>query len=368
MAKDGSKRIAFLDFGSKTGKAFVGSSYGAHKTIAIVNLDDQTSSEVVSGEELWHPNLWIDSKAQASIASGFDPDSLGVYYFPGGSEGALQLRNKMEILWTHLDARMAILGSSRTFHGVNPLLLDDTLNAINLSNIPNSTYVSEYIFRNYLIPHLSKLRYVVVDLGIDFWYQRSYTNYSNFFYKDYRSYPGFAYDEDHQFWPEGIPEALPQAAHDAHNFQVLADIYIPNRGFKPLDPGTWGTEVTVDYDSTWIDKDPDAFTENLNTIKAMVDTAANHSITVIGVIFPQSPAFKNTNSFGRYGMRRSLADALIQEIANVSTRSPNFIFMDENKMGDHDYTDEMAYDKDHLSVYGAAHFTKRLDSLLKAIQ
>ena len=42
--------------------------------------------------------------------------------------------------------------------------------------------------------------------------------------------------------------------------------------------------------------------------------------------------------------------------------------MDENKMGDHDYTDEMAQNRDHLSYLGAQKLTARLDSVLKSIE
>jgi len=42
--------------------------------------------------------------------------------------------------------------------------------------------------------------------------------------------------------------------------------------------------------------------------------------------------------------------------------------MDENKMGNHDYTDEMAFDYDHLSVIGATQLSSRLDSLLHTLE
>ena len=42
--------------------------------------------------------------------------------------------------------------------------------------------------------------------------------------------------------------------------------------------------------------------------------------------------------------------------------------MDENKDGDHDYPDEMAYDYDHLSILGAEQFSRRLDSLIVSIE
>ena len=36
-------------------------------------------------------------------------------------------------------------------------------------------------------------------------------------------------------------------------------------------------------------------------------------------------------------------------------------------MGDHDYTDDMAYDTDHLAAKGAEQLTKRLDSLIRTL-
>lgn len=40
---------------------------------------------------------------------------------------------------------------------------------------------------------------------------------------------------------------------------------------------------------------------------------------------------------------------------------------DENKMGAHDYSDEMASNSFHLCDKGALRFTKRLDSLLTTL-
>ena len=42
--------------------------------------------------------------------------------------------------------------------------------------------------------------------------------------------------------------------------------------------------------------------------------------------------------------------------------------MDENKMGDHDYTSEMAFDSDHLNKLGAKQLTTRIDSVLQILE
>lgn len=118
LAKDYSKRTAFLDFGGETGEAFVGETYrvheylfiadssgklvqsvrapegfvfdhsewatgrvnqnlvatltnveGAHSKIVLVHLADSSVTSLVEGEELWHPSLWIQGKSIAHSSS-----------------------------------------------------------------------------------------------------------------------------------------------------------------------------------------------------------------------------------------------------------------------------------------------------------
>ena len=130
LANDGSKRVAFLDFGGKTGAEFVGKSYrtherlliadstgkliktipapegftfdhtewalnyadakkdggfivatvvnanGAHLKIVLVNVADGSILDLVEGDDLWHPCLWR-TKNYAPEKSKLDPDSAG---------------------------------------------------------------------------------------------------------------------------------------------------------------------------------------------------------------------------------------------------------------------------------------------------
>jgi hypothetical protein len=110
------------------------------------------------------------------------------------------------------------------------------------------------------------------------------------------------------------------------------------------------------------------YDNSLQLLKEIVLESKKKNIYVIGIIFPQSPAYKNSGSFGCYGLQRSLAPSVIEDLINMTQENPNFIFLDENKMGNHDYTDEMARDKDHLSHKGALQITHRLDSLLRTLE
>ena len=96
--------------------------------------------------------------------------------------------------------------------------------------------------------------------------------------------------------------------------------------------------------------------------------ASAQDVYVVGLILPQNPKYKETGAFGRYGLRRSLAKKIIEQISEYTTQYSNFALLDENKMGEHDYTDDGALDFDHLCGVGALKITSRVDSLLKTLK
>ena len=60
-------------------------------------------------------------------------------------------------------------------------------------------------------------------------------------------------------------------------------------------------------------------------------------------------------------MRRAAAQELLEW-----ARTLDVLFLDENKMGYHDYDSSMAFNTDHLSREGARQLSTRLDSLFRA--
>ena len=146
LAKDRSKRTAFLDFGSGTGESFVGKKYGvheyllvadstgklvqgvgapggyvfdhsewatgrvndnlvatltnadgAHEKVVLVHLPEGTVSTLVEGDELWHPCLWIRGKNEngtgPSVRSlGSSSDGL-----TGGSSAAVDAQSSSSL-------------------------------------------------------------------------------------------------------------------------------------------------------------------------------------------------------------------------------------------------------------------------------
>ena len=292
-----------------------------------------------------------------------DPDSAGIYYTPSGTNrDADQWRYKMEFLWQYKDtANLVVLGSSRGYNDINPLLFNDSIFAINLAVSKNVISGTDYFFNNYVLPHMKKLKYIVLTVDNDLWHTTE-----SFFTSDYKSYPGYVYDANHNFWKDGVPEELAELTYESLG-NYKGQIIRKTRGYYEVGSSSWGNTV-IEIDSNWLETKRDIYYENFELLKDMVKKCYERKIILIGVITPRNPKFKETGSFGSHGLLRSEAPALIQEIADISETYPNFILMDENKMGDHDYTSEMAFDSDHLNKLGAKQLTTRIDSILQSLE
>ncbi|MFA6623989.1 MAG: TIGR02171 family protein, partial [Fibrobacteraceae bacterium] len=340
---------------------------GAHTRLALVDLADSSVTELAEGEELWHPCLWVAAAASETDTTEtsfvLDPDSAGAYDSESMDYLAKALRYKMEMMWRDADTgEILITGSSRSWAGVNPLLLTSGY-AVNMSCAGNDIDISDSLAKNYVLSHWKKIKYIVVSLDIDILYHENWWNYY------YGNTAGYKYDANHNFWPNTAPSLLYQASVNAWGGNEDGrKVYYKYRGLFYNESGSWKGDVAeVSLDSTRTDGTDmgDIYVER---ILSLIMDAQKYHVAVIGVIFPQSPAYQKTGSFGRYGVRRSLAASIIGKIKNLEISHPNFHLMDENKMGNHDYTDDMASNYDHLSYLGAAQLTARLDSLLKTLK
>ena len=408
LVQDGTQRTAFLDFSGKTGKDFVGKSYathqrlfiadengkliqsigapagytfdhtewatdgkisnivatltdgnGAHEKIVLVNVNDSSVTELVKGKEIWHPCLWVKRADLSKVDVVLDPDSAGVYFTSGGSEITVKWRYKMELFWNYRDSiNAAVLGSSRALHGVIPEQLKN-VKAVNFANSNCNLYCTKFFLDNYVLLHMKKLKYIILSLDIDM----SFATLANSFFEGARtSIPGYIYDENHDFWKDGVPDQLYQLTYESIGYYKF-EVFRETLGYEALDSEGWG-EPKIWTDSMWVAKRRDLYDATFALLKDFIAEAHERDIKVLGVIFPQHPLYVNTGSFSFHGIQRSLAPILIQEIDDLSKIYPNFVLMDENKMGYHDYTDEMAYDCNHLSAVGAVQMTHRIDSVL----
>ena len=447
LSKDSTLRTAFLDFGGKTGRAFVGKSYsthqyiliadssgkliqsiqapsgftfdhsewvvgktndnivatlvnanGAHRRIALTNLSSQKRIDLVEGEELWHPCFWIkpriklpqssssaevlpssSSSGEADVESSstdipsssssiepfeLDLDSAGMYYNTSGVyPSADRWRYKMELLWAYKDSATVIsLGSSRMENAVVPLLFSEPIFAVNLASSGNSIQGSYLFLEKYLYHHMKNLKVVIFDLDIDRWWCCDNSLLNN----PYKHYVGYVYDANHNFWKDFFPPELYIQTYESPGVPTLANMFRASRGHNVSSQEGW-KEPSVSHDSTWISSNPALFNQKIDMLKKIIKTCNERNIYVIGVLLPQNPGYKTTGSYGRYGILRSEAPQIIQDFKAISETYPNFILLDENRMGDHDYSGTEANDTDHLNNTGAKHLTHRIDSLIKTL-
>lgn len=426
LSQDGTNRTLFLDFASATGRAFVGSKYsvhgrmfladstgelidaipspkgytfdhtewtlhtdnsvanklivasltninGEHEKIALVDLADSSVYEIASGDELWHPCFWTkdapggSSSGNPGGSSGefqLDMDSAGVYLSKDHENYAATVRVKMEIFWKNVhDSRVVVVGSSRSRSGVDPDLYPEW-KMINLSVLGLDAHRELYMIENYVLNLVDSLKAVVVSLDLDGWNAR--TDYLAPFKN---RYVGYEYDERHDFWKNGIPKGFVEAVENSYPAEkAVQDEYTARGGFS-LEAAGWESEpVSVYSDSVFTVQEQQFLDHYLNCLMSLADVAAQKNVALIGVVFPQAPGYKNTGSFGKYGLQRSLAEKKIAWLDSMAREKDYFVLMDENKMGDHDYPDSMANNMDHLSAAGAKQLTTRLVKVLEQLE
>lgn len=571
LANDDSKRVLFLDFNGQIGKTLVGKTYAtherlliadssgkliqtvaapkgsvfdhsewvlnkadfvvaslekndAHRNIALVNLTDSSITELVEGDELWHPCLW--TKYIPSVdSSKWDADSVGRYASASNQANYL-LSHKMPMFWTLKDSvELVGLGNSHMWAGFDPFVMN--VPSMNMGVYPCDMNCIDYLFENYVLNHLSKIKYVVVGLDFDLWYNPDENADINICMG---SAPGFAYDVKHEFYKNGVDMQFLNLV--AENAVEESESIIQNLGWNAADinlgwtdlngiseiigDSTWsnclrneklqtclldsgnvchtdecackldvymdscvtdlkmeGCEIVAEIgrDTTWteclrsvsyqtclrnaglnsyfaeldtvcklddyvntclvvseldrcrelyevvkktswskclqnenlkkclLDKKTKLslghtemdycrydsnlseclessdlntckgiFSADIDKLKHLIKMARARNIMVVGVIFPISPYYKETGSYGRHGMQRSHAKLIIEEIKKIADSESNFVLMDENKFGEHDYPSTMALDCDHLNARGAKRLSSRLNALVKTLK
>ena len=411
LAKDSSKRTLFLDFGGKAGRTFVGKDYGthermlvvdstgaliqsvaapagysfdhsewvvgrnlavatllnaggAHQKVVLVDFGDSSVVDLVEGDELWHPSLWARPVVLPDADSPIDLDSAGAYLSESHELEQVRFRIKLEKFWKRIDSTKVFLaGSSRMEMGVGPEIYPEweMLNFGVTGIDPARDY---YFIRNYALNHSQNLKAIVVSVDLDGWHC----------YEDHLELvllggPGYVYDASHDFWKDGVPKGFVEAVENSYpapleevnSFSVRGGLFPPSRG--------WDADaVEILKDSVFTEKEMACVNARIEDLMAIVDIASERDIYVIGIIFPQAPQYRETGSFGLYGLQRSVAKKKIAYLDSLAKAKPYFVLMDENKMGNHDYTDEMAQNRDHLSYKGAVQMTARLDSVLKTLK
>ena len=412
LSRDSTKRTLFLDFGGETGKTFVGENYatherlliadstgkliqsiasptnytfdhtewsdvknvavatvtntnGAHSAIYLISTADSSLLKVVEGDELWHPCLWVNA-GNILLQTDLDVDSAGVYMTASSDITTHIMQVKMELFWQYYDsAEVIILGSSRPFAGVDPTVMKYGF-AINLAYSAQDMTSSDYFITNYFLPLTPKLKALVIPLDFDRWYLQD-ENFNAWF----GNIPGYVYDQSHNFWVDSIPEKMHILSMNA--LQPPEDEYnqfsYHNGLYLDLGLGGWGDEHPEVYgDYLWNNTNTEGPKYNYGKLKKIIQEAQAKGVYVIAVVFPQSPYFRNTEAWGRYGPTHAQAKIMTESVLALQDSFPNFFMMDQYNDGVNDYVFEDFVNNDHLGPLGAIKMATRIDSLLQTLK
>ncbi len=406
LNRDESKRTLFLDFSGKTGTEFAADKYGVHEMlliadsvghliqtvpapkgysfdhsewaveyssvpqnfvvaaltnvngvhekIVLVNIEDSSIIDIASGEELWHPNIWI----RPQLENG-DVDSVGVYYKYASSNiqtaSTVELGMKLKAFWSmHNDVEFVALGSSMVLNAV----IDDsikTYKSLNMGVTLTDIHMFKHLLFNYVFPYAKNLKAVMVELSPGFLFRYEEEHFGVVF-----SYsPGLRYDA--HFLNEKTVETV---AENSQKIDYPTDRFIQEyiEGSFVLPSSSWGDSyVAVDLDRLTLDFP--SLKMSLQKIRDIKNYADSIGVKFFMTITPRNPAYRKTDSFGVFGPSRNNAHAIIDSVRNMG-----IMIFDENKDGLHDYSKKEAYNNTHVSFLGAAKYSVRLDSVLKTLK
>lgn len=402
-APDGSGRTMFLDFGYSSTSTLVGRPYGIHeigfvldssgrvarvlpcpiserqwehlewsshpdwavsgaidaqgryRNLYALDLRDGGAVRIASGEELWHPALWVGPARSAG--TGADPDSAAQYHSPAVAPEAEGFGDNLARFWIRKDSVEVVLVGSSHFLSMQPGHLPNHRN-LNMAVAASTQSDWDKILRRIVLPHAPRLRVVFMTL-MPGWFFPSGGWPGDRWNEALLKSKGARYDTAHAFWKDGLPAGFVQFARDrlSARFQAVVPASSDYAG------AGWGGPSPDLHPTPVEDTTSTEFREGMATLEGIVDLLRSRGIQLVLVNCPQSPWYASTPYMGRYGPTSQMSRAILQRIRGMAAKSGNLHLYDANLDGLHDYLDEDAVNWDHLGARGARKLGHRLDSI-----
>jgi len=335
--------------------AIARNSDGANASVVCINLKDSTYLKIAEGEGLSAPYLWADP---ADISEAPDPyHSFAQYDVIVRVYSQTVLTEKLKLFWVqHADLTLGIVGSSPTLYGVDPHAMP-SFHGVNMATLMGEHLLSKIVTLNYLLPQAPRLKAVI--MGLDPGFLDTDYHPDSPFLNGLSQSEGYQFDQKNNFWRNGLPTGISKkiVSFSSSEWQDF-----DSAGFeKQQVAGAWGAPLIDKTDYSFAD----TFVQvNLANIKFLADTLASLNKHLVVVEYPENPAYKTTNSAGRYGPSWTTYAKIVDYLHSIETMNPYFHFYDANNYGNHDYSDADALDANHLGYAGAQKLSHRLDSLL----
>ena len=226
------------------------------------------------------------------------------------------------------------------------------------------TTCSDFI-KNYIIPSCPNVKLIGISAGV-YWLGNVDGEGDDSWKTAITQSKGYVYDLHHNFWRDSFPAHFDECIALAPHFGCdICDTF----GMTIDTGGNWGgSPPDMASGPTWNWQVTDSnYSKNLSALNILIQQLAAPNIHLLMINFPESPAYKNTDHFARYGPSWATGRAVVEQLKSLETRYSNFHFYDAYNDGNHDYSDEDAGNWNHLNPRGAAKLTKRLDSLIQTI-
>ena len=341
------------------------SASGDAHAIYLVNVQSGLNTQVIQGTELAYPYLWVGDIV--AFPQNLSMDSLAAYNVPLLSDNQNGFAWKMYLFWQkHQDLQIAFVGSSQISAGIDCRQIPNFISLnLGISSAGITTCVN--MVRDYIIPQCPQIKMICMS-ATPYWLAVPGGDGPNVWNGAIGQSNGFIYDENHNFWRGGLPAQFENAV-----MQVLAP------QFSYLDTMPLGYFLSYTDCAGWGGSSPDLgccvdwtitdsnYIANFNTVAQLAQDLAALKIHFLMINFPESPAYKNTDHYGRDGPSWPTGKAVMAQFQSLGNGNPYFHFYDAYQNGNHDYTDEDAANWNHLCHVGAAKISARLDSLIQGI-
>jgi uncharacterized protein (TIGR02171 family) len=336
-----------------------------HRAIYVISLADSQYTKVIEGTDICNPYCWIGDIDKESISGNLDLDSVGQYNVPSLVNPQALLSYKMRSFWALAESLEVIfVGSSNVMDGIDPRYFTGFV-SYNMGVGGGELATSHLLITRYILPTCKKLRLIGMSIDIPLFYGNYETDVGSC-YSGFIQSKGFQYDQNHQFWPSGVPsDFLAAILNVPIPLTNPPTEYIDPLGLARFGCNGWQDPICIG-DTTWKIDHPNVAV-NWQLILDLVDQCGKQGVDLLFVVFPFNPKYGKTNIFNYLGASQTTARAVMQKFIDCAANNPRVHFYDANNYGNHDYTDDDAYDQIHLCEHGAQKLSLRLDSLMHTI-